>query len=52
VQVAALKQMNLIPADAKKAIDLFLMQEPEGLAVSAPEANAYEFQSSGIIEML
>merc|ERR1712060_900221 len=51
-QVAALKKLNLIPADAKKAIDLFLMQEPEGLAVSAPEANAYEFQSSGIIEML
>merc|ERR1719316_2565931 len=25
---------------------------PEGLAVSAPEANAYEFQSNGIIEML
>merc|ERR1719324_1565463 len=25
---------------------------PEGLAVSAPEANAYEFQSSGVIEML
>merc|ERR1712217_579636 len=45
-----------IPAHAKKAIDLFLMQtgvqDPEGLAVSAPEANAYEFQSSGVIEML
>jgi len=52
VQVAALKNLNLIPADAKKAIDLFLMQDPEGLAVSAPEANAYEFQSSGVIEML
>merc|ERR1712066_396995 len=49
VQVAALKKLDLIPAEAKKAIDLFLMrdgvQEPEGLAVSAPEANAYEFQS-------
>jgi hypothetical protein len=52
VQVSALKNLNLIPADAKKAIDLFLMQDPEGLAVSAPEANAYDFQSSGIIEML
>merc|ERR1712066_337024 len=44
-----------IPAEAKKTIDLFLMQtgqEPEGLAVSAPEANAYDFQSSGVIEML
>merc|ERR1712217_342123 len=52
VQVSALKSLDLIPADAKKAIDLFLMQDPEGLAVSAPEANAYEFQSSGVIEML
>jgi len=48
---------DLIPPEAKKALDLFLMQsneEPadEGLAVSAPEANAYEFQSHGIIEML
>merc|ERR1712190_445060 len=38
------------------AIDLFLLQggvqDPEGLAVSAPEANAYEFQSSGVVEML
>merc|ERR1712232_56943 len=51
-QVSALKELSLIPADAKKAIDLFFMQEPEGLAVSAPEANAYEFQSSGVIEML
>merc|ERR1712232_416233 len=52
VQVSALKKLNLIPADAKKAIDLFFMQDPEGLAVSAPEANAYEFQSHGVIEML
>merc|ERR1712151_714284 len=29
------------------------VEEPaEGLAVSAPEANAYEFQSHGVIEML
>jgi prefoldin subunit 5 len=55
VQVSALKSLSLIPAEAKKAIDVFLqtgVQEPEGLAVSAPEANAYEFQSSGVIEML
>merc|ERR1719420_2869835 len=45
--------MNLISEDAKKAIDAFLAQDPEdNLAVSAPEANAYEFQSAGIIEML
>merc|ERR1719155_241357 len=48
-----MQQMNLIPPEAKRAIDVFLAQDPdESLAVSAPEANAYEFQSSGIIEML
>merc|ERR1719398_671675 len=55
VQVTALKSLNLIPEEAKKAIDLFMqtgVQDPEGLAVSAPEANAYEFQSSGVVEML
>merc|ERR1719465_276513 len=54
VQVSSLKSLNLIPPAAKKAIDSFLQSvEPtEGLAVSAPEANAYEFQSSGVVEML
>merc|ERR1719378_1516644 len=56
VQVSNLKDLKLIPDNAKKAIDAFLQQteEPadEGLAVSAPEANAYEFQSHGVIEML
>merc|ERR1719262_534776 len=48
-----LSSMTLIPEDAKKTIDAFLAQDPDaGLAVSAPEANAYEFQSHGIIEML
>jgi len=56
-QVSALKNLNLIPEEAKRTIDAFLAQEPEeadaeGLAVSAPEANAYEFQSHGVIEML
>merc|ERR1712228_924365 len=53
LQVSALKQLSLVPIDAKKAIDAFLEQDPqEGLAVSAPEAYGYEFQSHGIIEML
>merc|ERR1711865_152727 len=54
VQVAALQQLSLIPQDAKAAINVFLQAaEPtEGLAVSAPEADAYEFQSSGVVEML
>merc|ERR1719188_1160174 len=48
-----LKSLKLIPSQAKQAIDAFLQQDPEeGLAVSAPEANAYEFQSGGVIEML
>ena len=29
-----------------------LKQDQEGLAVRAPEANAYEFQSGGVMEML
>merc|ERR1719379_1795409 len=49
---AQLKRMSLIPQEAKRAIDLFLDQDSdENMAVSAPEANAYEFQSAGIIEM-
>mmetsp|Transcript_153582 Transcript_153582/g.286296 ORF Transcript_153582/g.286296 Transcript_153582/m.286296 type:complete len:671 (+) Transcript_153582:76-2088(+) len=55
-QVSNLKRLNLIPANAKKAIDLFLAQGLEGTAEatveSAPEANAYEFQSGGVVEML
>jgi DNA repair exonuclease SbcCD ATPase subunit len=52
-QVEKLKTLNLIPAKAKRAIDAFLQEDPdEGLAVSAPEAAGYEFQSHGIIEML
>merc|ERR1719498_1896812 len=55
VQVSSLMNLNLIPAEAKQTIDAFLqngLQDDEGLAVSAPEANAYEFQSSGVVEML
>jgi len=52
-QVASLRSLSLIPPEAKKALDLFLQQDPdEGLAVSAPEAAGYEFQSHGIVEML
>jgi len=54
-QVAALKDLKLIPDSAKKTLDLFLQQgedDVEGLAVNAPEANGYEFQSHGVVEML
>merc|ERR1719235_12875 len=56
VQVSSLQDLSLIPAEAKRTIDAFLQQslgsQEDGLAVSAPEANAYEFQSSGVVEML
>merc|ERR1719217_927648 len=40
--------------DYTEAIDAFLAQDPddENLAVAAPEANAYEFQAQGIVDML
>merc|ERR1719189_1282810 len=53
-QVSALQQLRLVPSEAKRTLNLFLQtaEEPEGLAVSAPEAYGYEFQSHGVIEML
>jgi uncharacterized small protein (DUF1192 family) len=50
-----LQSLSLIPDNAKKTIDAFLQQsgeDVEGLAVTTPEANGYEFQSSGVVEML
>jgi len=43
-----------IDLESKKVIDAFLSQIPddENLAVAAPEANAYEFQAQGIVDML
>jgi prefoldin subunit 5 len=43
-----------IPVETKKVIDNFLAQpeSDENLAVAAPEANAYEFQAQGIVDML
>merc|ERR1719434_30839 len=54
---AALTQVSsssIIPAESKRIIDAFLSQDPddENLAVAAPEANAYEFQAQGIVDML
>jgi len=51
LQVQSLTSLSLIPADAKRAIDAFVQEDAEDLE-SAPEANAYEFQSSGVVEML
>jgi len=53
VQVSStLRSQTLIPEEAKRAIAAFLAQDPDPLDVTAPEANAYEFQSTSIIEML
>ena len=49
LQVSALTKVSLIPQEAKKAIEAFLQEPDEGLAVSAPEAGGYDFQSSGVV---
>ena len=56
VQVKQVAEAPLIPEHAKKVIGAFLAQGDElgsqDLDVTAPEANAYEFQSQGVIDML
>merc|ERR1719482_2630062 len=48
--------MARVPASAKRVIASFLATDAEvvqdPLGVSAPEANAYEFQSGGVVDML
>jgi len=52
-QVKNLQKFNLIPDDAKKAIDAFFQDTDEALSADAqPDALAYESQSHGIIDML
>merc|ERR1719159_806755 len=47
------QSLRLVPASSKRAITSFIqMQQAPELEVSAPEANAYEFQSGGVVEML
>jgi len=51
--VAKVHELKLVPMKAKKALSAFLQQgQPDGLAYEAPEANAYESQSGGVVEML
>merc|ERR1719456_966925 len=47
-------QLNRVPASAKRTILAFLAtsDEQDPLSVSAPQANAYEFQSGGVVSML
>jgi uncharacterized protein YoxC len=56
---ALLQQVSVlakIPESAKRVISSFLATDSEisqdPLAVSAPQANAYEFQSGGVVDML
>merc|ERR1719473_1681095 len=58
---AMLQKVSLlgrVPTQAKRIITAFLstdqelVQDQPGLSVSAPQANAYEFQSGGVVEML
>jgi hypothetical protein len=46
------KGLKLVPYASKKALTNFLQQDPELVDWNAPEANAYEFQSGGVIDML
>jgi len=48
LQVRSLRRLS---QRSKSVLDAYLNQ-PAGLEVSAPEANAYEFQSGGVVEML
>merc|ERR1719473_446838 len=56
VALTQVSEQSLIPEHAKKVISAFLAQGDElgsqDLDVTAPEANAYEFQSQGVIDML
>jgi len=47
-----LKASALIPDEAKSAIDAFLTLGSQSSELGAPEANAYEFQSGGIVGVL
>ena len=54
VQMAAFQEISFIPQEAKAPINAFLQDaEPtESLAGITPDANAHEFQSSIVVEML
>jgi chromosome segregation ATPase len=48
-----IRSSHLVPQSAKSALTMFLQQTPDDqLFIKAPEANAYEFQSGGVVEML
>lgn len=51
--VQSLLQLDLVPRSTRTALNAFLQQGQDPAAMyTAPEANAYEFQSGGVIDML
>jgi len=51
--VSKVHSLRLVSLQTKQALSAFLQQvQPTELSVEAPEANAYEFQSGGVIDML
>merc|ERR1719460_1682250 len=55
-ELMQVNSLKLVPEHAKKVISAFLAQGDElgadPMSVSAPQANAYEFQSQGVVDML
>jgi prefoldin subunit 5 len=51
LQLSSLKSGARLPAEAKQAIEAFMQEDSAGQS-DAPEANAYESASGGIIDML
>merc|ERR1719272_2407350 len=49
-----LSQSKLFPMESRKIINAFLSMHSssDALKMAAPEANAYEFQSQGVVDML
>eukprot|EP00747_Dinoflagellata_sp_TGD_P159088 gnl/TRDRNA2_/TRDRNA2_177868_c20_seq12.p1 gnl/TRDRNA2_/TRDRNA2_177868_c20~~gnl/TRDRNA2_/TRDRNA2_177868_c20_seq12.p1 ORF type:complete len:621 (+),score=252.12 gnl/TRDRNA2_/TRDRNA2_177868_c20_seq12:3-1865(+) len=55
MQLSNLKELDIMPDDAKDRIESYLSTDEDSLQSAIdeqPAANAYEFQSSGIVEML
>jgi len=44
--------LKKVPESSKRIIEAFLSRDSEEFALAAPEANAYEFQSVSVIDML
>jgi hypothetical protein len=53
LQLSNLRSLSDVPDDAKRTIESFLsMEQRDADDLAAPEANAYEFQSGGIVQVV